>query len=80
MVVSALMLLAATRPGPDAIRIILAPQSWLVGIATVSLEVFYYLTLTHITPTTGSLLVRVAIPMAMILAGRCFRADRHGWR
>ena len=36
MVVSALMLLAATGPGPEALRIILAPQSWLVGIATVA--------------------------------------------
>ena len=72
MVVSALMLLAATGPGPEAMRIILAPQSWLVGIATVGLEVFYYLTLTHIAPTTGSLLVRVAIPMAMILGWALF--------
>jgi len=35
MVVSALMLLAATGPGPEALRIIMAPQSWLVGFATV---------------------------------------------
>lgn len=67
MIVSALMLLAATGPGPEAMRIILAPQSWLVGIATVGLEVFYYLTLTHISPTTASVLVRVAIPLAMVI-------------
>ena len=57
------MLLAATGFGPDAMRIIMAPQSWLVGAATVGLEIFYYLTLTHLTPTTGSLLVRIAIPV-----------------
>ena len=67
MVVSAVMLLAATGLGPDAKRIIMAPQSWLVGAATVGLEIFYYLTLTHITPTTGSLLVRIAIPLAMVI-------------
>ena len=67
MVVSALMLLAVTGPGPEAMRIIMAPQSWLVGIATVGLEIFYYLTLTHIAPTTGSLLVRIAIPLAMVV-------------
>jgi hypothetical protein len=67
MVVSAAMLLAATGFGPDAKRIIMAPQSWLVGAATVGLEIFYYLTLTHITPTTGSLLVRIAIPLAMVI-------------
>ena len=72
MVVSALMLLAATGPGPDAMRIIMAPQSWLVGFATVGLEVFYYLTLTHISPTTGSVLVRVAIPLAMVIGWLLF--------
>jgi len=72
MLVSALMLLAATGPGPEAMRIIMAPQSWLVGIATVALEVFYYLTLTHISPTTGSLLVRIAIPLAMVVGWLLF--------
>ena len=45
MVVSAVVLLAVTGLGPDAMRIILAPQSWLVGIGTVAMEVFYYLLL-----------------------------------
>jgi len=72
MVVSALMLLAATGPGPEAMRIIMAPQSWLVGFATVGLEVFYYLTLTHISPTTASVLVRVAIPLAMVIGWLMF--------
>jgi hypothetical protein len=75
MVVSALMLLVVTGPGPEAIRIILAPQSWLVGIVTVGLEICYYLTLTHLTPTNASLLVRIAIPMAM-LAGWLLFARR----
>jgi hypothetical protein len=72
MVVSALMLLAIAGPGSDAVRIILAPQSWLVGVATVGLEVVYYLTLTHIAPTTASLLVRIAIPIAMIVSWAMF--------
>jgi hypothetical protein len=72
MVVSALMLLAATGPGPEALRIILAPQSWLVGIATVGLEICYFLTLTHLSPTTASLLVRVAIPLAMVVGWLLF--------
>lgn len=75
MVVSALLLLVVTGPGPEAIRIILAPQSWLVGIVTVGLEICYYLTLTHLTPTNASLLVRIAIPMAM-LAGWLLFARR----
>ena len=45
MLVSALVLLAATGPGPDAMRIILAPQSWLVGVGTIGMEIFYYLLL-----------------------------------
>jgi hypothetical protein len=72
MIVSALMLLAATGPGPEALRIIMAPQSWLVGCATVGLEIFYFLTLTHLSPTTASLLVRVAIPLAMVVGWLLF--------
>ena len=67
MVVSAVVLLAVTGPGPDALRIMLAPQSWLVGIGTIGMEVFYYILLEHVAPAHGSLLVRLAIPLSMVI-------------
>ena len=77
MVVSAVALLAVTGPGPDARRIILAPQSWLVGAGIIGMEIFYYLLLEHLSPAEGSLLVRLAIPAVPGRGlGRCSRAAR----
>ena len=74
-------LLAVTGPGPDALRIILAPQSWLVGIGIIGMEIFYYLLLAHVAPAHGSLLVRLSIPVSHGWpAGCCSRAGRRGWR
>jgi hypothetical protein len=67
MIVSALALLAFTGPGPDALRVILAPQSWLAGIGTVGMEVFYFLVLANVAPAHGSLLVRFSIPVALVI-------------
>jgi hypothetical protein len=72
MVVSAIVLLAANGPGPDAMRIILAPQSWLVGAATIAMEVFYYLLLENLSPAEGSLLVRLAIPLSLVIGWAAF--------
>jgi drug/metabolite transporter (DMT)-like permease len=66
MVVSAVALLAVTGPGPDARRIILAPQSWLVGAGVIGMEIFFYLLLEHLSPAEGSLLVRLAIPVSLL--------------
>lgn len=75
MLVSALALLAVTGPGPEALRIMLAPQSWLVGIGIIGIEVAYFILLQHVAPAHGSLLVRLAIPMSM-LAGWALFARR----
>ncbi len=72
MLVSAGALLAVTGPGPDARQIILAPQSWLVGAGIISMEIFYYLLLKHLSPAEGSLLVRLAIPAALIVGWSLF--------
>lgn len=66
MVASAVALLAVTGFGADATRILLAPQSLLVGIGTISIEVFYYALLEHVSPAHGSLLLRLAIPLALV--------------
>jgi hypothetical protein len=66
MLVSAVVLLAVTGLGPDALDIMLAPQSWLVGLGIIGIEVAYYIVLDYVAPAHGSLLVRLAIPMSMV--------------
>jgi hypothetical protein len=66
MFFSAVVLLAVTGPGPEAIRIMLAPQSWLVGAGIIGIEIFYYIVLDYVAPAHGALLVRLAIPLSMV--------------
>ena len=66
MFVSAVVLLAITGFGADALRIMLAPQSWLVGLGIIGIEVAYYILLDYVAPAHGSLLVRLAIPLSMV--------------
>ena len=81
MLVSALVLLAVTGPGPDALRIILAPQSWLVGVGTIGMEIFYYMLLEQALAGRGQPAGAPLHPaVADRRAGRCSRrrprADR----
>ena len=61
-----MVLLAVTGFGPEALRIMLAPQSWLVGLGIIGIEVAYYILLDYVAPAHGSLLVRLAIPLSMV--------------
>ncbi|HWB45867.1 MAG TPA: EamA family transporter, partial [Hyphomicrobiaceae bacterium] len=72
MTVSALVLLAVTGLGEDALAVILAPHSWLVGIGTIAMEVFYYQLLEYVPPALGSLLVRLTIPLSMVVGWSLF--------
>jgi hypothetical protein len=73
MIVSAVTLLSVTGFGDNAMRVILAPQSWLVGIGTVGMEIFYYLVLANVAPAHGSLLVRLSIPVSLAIGWIMFR-------
>jgi hypothetical protein len=66
MLISAVALLAVTGFGADAPDIMLAPQSWLVGLGIIGIEIAYYILLDYVSPAHGSLLVRLAIPMSMV--------------
>lgn len=66
MFASAIVLLVYTGPGPNALAIMLTPQSWTVGAGTIAMEIFYYLLLAHLAPAHASLIVRLAIPTALI--------------
>ena len=65
-IVSSATLLLVAKPGPDALRIILEPKSWLIGFGVIGMEVFYFMLLEHASPALGSLLVRLNIPLAML--------------
>ena len=66
MLISAVALLAVTGFGADALDIMLAPQSWLVGLGMIGIEIAYYILLDYVSPAHGSLLVRLAIPMSVV--------------
>jgi hypothetical protein len=72
MVVSATVLLSVTGPGPNAVAIILTPQSWLIGAGTIGMEVFYYLLLRLVPPADGSVLLRLTIPVSMLVGWALF--------
>ena len=72
MVVSATVLLLVTGPGPEALAIVLAPQSWLIGIGTIAMEVFYYQLLQHMPPADGSVLVRLTVPISLFVGWALF--------
>lgn len=67
MLIAAVALVAVTGAGPQAVAIMLAPQSWLVGVGIISMEAFYFLLLWYATPAEASVLTRIAIPIAMVM-------------
>jgi hypothetical protein len=67
MIVSAIAVLVITGLGPDARRILAMPQSWVVGTATIMMEVFYYLLIAEVDAAHASLMVRLAIPLSLVI-------------
>ncbi len=63
---SSVAMLALTGLGRDARAIALEPMSWLVGAAIILVEVFYFMILAYVPPAHGNLVVRFAIPIAMV--------------
>ncbi len=78
MLVAALCLLALTGPGPDWAAIVRHPLSFVVGFGIIAMEAVYYILVQHSTPTDGSLLVRLNVPMAALL-GLMFFGRRPTW-
>jgi len=67
MLIASGTLLALTGPGPDALRIMLSPLSWVVGFGIIGMETLYYLMLWYVTPAEASVLTRLGIPLAMAM-------------
>ncbi len=73
VLVSAVMTLLALGPGPNALAIVCHPLSWVVGLCMIFLEVFYFQTLTYVPPAHGSVVLRIATPIAMIVGWLFFQ-------
>jgi drug/metabolite transporter (DMT)-like permease len=67
MLIASFTLLALTGPGPEALRIMLSPLSWVVGFGIIGMETLYYLMLWYVTPAEASVLTRLGIPLAMVM-------------
>jgi drug/metabolite transporter (DMT)-like permease len=67
LLVSAVALLAFTGVGANARAVIGAPQTWIVGLSSISVETAYVLLLSHLPPAEGSLLIRLSIPLSMAI-------------
>ena len=67
MLIASCTLLALTGPGPEALRIMLSPLSWVVGFGFIGMETLYYLMLWYVTPAEASVLTRLGIPLAMVM-------------
>lgn len=67
MLIAALALLALAGRGPNALRIMLSPLSWVVGFGIIGMEALYYLMLMYVTPAEASVLTRLGIPLAMLM-------------
>lgn len=68
MVASAGATLAITGLGSGVVAMTLHPLSWIVGLAIILIEVFYFVTLSYVPPAHGNLILRIGIPIAMLAA------------
>lgn len=67
MPVAAIALLLTSGLGPDWRRIMAHPLSLVVGGGIIAMEAVYYVLLGIVTPTDGSVLVRLGVPIALAL-------------
>jgi drug/metabolite transporter (DMT)-like permease len=67
MPVAAMALLMVAGPGPDWRRIVRHPLSFVVGAGIIAMEAVYYVLIGFVTPTDGSVIVRLGVPIAVLL-------------
>jgi len=67
MPMGAIALLLASGLGPHWRAVISHPLSLVVGGGIIAMEAVYYVLLGLVTPTDGSVLVRIGVPIAMVL-------------
>src|ERR1700730_5959554 len=59
--VGAISLIAIAGRGGDAIRMMMAPQTFAYGAATIAGEILYYVTLMYMPPADASIFMRLNI-------------------
>jgi hypothetical protein len=64
---AAVMLLAVGGLGAGWLRIMVHPLSLVVGAGIIAMEAVYYVLLMYVSPTDGSVLVRLGIPAAILI-------------
>jgi drug/metabolite transporter (DMT)-like permease len=60
-------LLIIAKPGRDASRIVLAPQTWAYGAATILAEICYYLMISYVPPADASLFMRATVLLTILI-------------
>jgi drug/metabolite transporter (DMT)-like permease len=70
--VGAISLLVIAKPGDNAVAIILAPQTWGYGLATIVAEIFYYLMIVIVPPADASLFMRLNILLTIFMGWLVF--------
>lgn len=72
MPAAALTLLAFSGAGPHWRAIAVHPLSFVVGGGIIGMEAFYYMVIQYVTPTDGSVLVRLGLPLGMLIGFLAF--------
>lgn len=72
MTTAALATLTAVGFGTTAAAIVRHPLSWVVGVSIILIEVFYFQTLTYVSPAHGNLVLRISIPIALLFGWALF--------
>lgn len=65
--VGAIALIIIAGPGDDGVAIMLAPQTWAYGAATIIGEIFYYVMLMYVPPADASIFMRLNILLTIVM-------------
>jgi hypothetical protein len=65
MIAAAVLMLVAVGFGGRVGTIVRRPVSWVVGLSIILLEVFYFQAIAYVAPAHGSVVLRIAVPIAM---------------
>lgn len=81
MLVASLALIAITGWSEQAVPMMRAPSSWVVGAGIIAMEAFYFMLLADIPPGEASLMIRISIPLSLFVGTLLFRRrmSRAAW-
>jgi drug/metabolite transporter (DMT)-like permease len=65
--VGGISLIVIAKPGKDAAAIMLAPQTWIYGAATIAGEIVYYAMIVYVPPADASVFMRLNILLTILI-------------